>query len=183
MSKRGIGRRGEFIVRLVVAAAACAALIAGCGSAEPAGSVSLSAADVADISAQAAAAACARYCDDSQVYVLDEIVARDAQSGDETVMPVDMQQSLMASMDRTEIITQERHEGMFADGMLIEPGAVVVYVGPVDELGDGLVGIDIGVATRGDGYRADTYLFRSTGSGWEPASPEESGVTVTTSVS
>ena len=167
-------------MRLVFVVAVCAVLVVGCGSAESASAANLTTSEIAELSADAVVRACERYCDDSQVYVLARIVTK---SGDEEVMPVETQQALLERVDRAEIITLERQEGMFANGLVIDPDAVVINVGPVVRLGDGLVGIDITVATHRDGYRTDTYEFRSTGDGWEPTSPEESGVTVTTSVS
>jgi hypothetical protein len=59
----------------------------------------------------------------------------------------------------------------------------LISVGPVEKLAKGVVGIDIGLATARDGYFGETYIFQWDGSNWIPATPEDTGVTVTSSVS
>ena len=60
---------------------------------------------------------------------------------------------------------------------------VLMGVSPLDELADGVVGVDVSMV-RGDGeFRAQTMLFMWDGSSWVDATSEDTGVTVTSTVS
>ena len=48
---------------------------------------------------------------------------------------------------------------------------------------DGVAAVDIWVGEGFGIWKATTFLFRWSGTGWEPATPAETGVTVTTAVS
>jgi len=53
----------------------------------------------------------------------------------------------------------------------------------LDELADGVVGVDVSMV-RGDGeFRTQTMLFMWDGSSWVDATSEDTGVTVTSAVS
>ncbi len=68
------------------------------------------------------------------------------------------------------------------ENLLPEDGTVI-YLGPVEELKPGVIGVEIDTITAGDGFRGQTVQFQWDGHGWKLATGEDTGVTVTTSVS
>jgi hypothetical protein len=155
----------------------------GCGSARQAASDGIGHADTAELSGEAVARACELHCGESSIYVVDEIMTLTTREGDEEPMPADVADAIVARVDRAELISLEESHALFDGGVLTEPLAAVVYVGPVVELGEGIAAVDVGVATAHDGFRQDTYQFRQTARGWERVTPEDSGIPVTTAVS
>lgn len=59
--------------------------------------------------------------------------------------------------------------------------AILITLGPLRELAEGVAGIDIGLVAVS--ARGQTIQFRWDGSTWAPADSEDSGVTVTSFVS
>ena len=85
-------------------------------------------------------------------------------------------------------LTPLYEEILYVEVVHLEPSVgwdrcTLVSASPVRWLGAEVVGVDVWVA-RGilDGH-GETFLFRWDGAGWVDATPEETGVTVTTAVS
>jgi hypothetical protein len=98
-------------------------------------------------------------------------------------MPQLVKEAIAQRIERAEFITENEEAELVVDGNLADPTTAVVYVGPLADLENDVVGIDIGVLTSNGGSRFETHQFLWTGSEWNLTSEEETGVTVTTAVS
>lgn len=167
---------------LFVAGVAAALLLAACGDIEST-PASITAADAADMTAEAVEEACRRHCGEFDVYVVDQTFSFTTLAGREVTMPPATQQAILNRVDGAQMITLGQYHTMFVDGLPTDPRAAVVNVGPIVELREGVAGIDIGVSTQRNGLIGETHQFQWTGEGWEPATAEETGIHDTTSVS
>ena len=70
-----------------------------------------------------------------------------------------------------------------ADTSGLVDGGLLIGVSSVDELAEGVVGVDVGIMRSEFDFRAETILFRWDGSSWVDATSEDTGVTVTSAVS
>ena len=70
-----------------------------------------------------------------------------------------------------------------ADTSGLVDGGVLVGVSPVDELAEGVVGVDVGVMRSEFDFRGETILFQWDGETGVLATSEDTGVTVTSAVS
>lgn len=157
-------------------------LLAACGESEST-PAAITGADAADMAARAVEAACRHHCAGLDVYVVDQIFSLTTLAGREVTMSPEMEEAILDRMDGAQMITLNQYHAMFEDGLPIDPRAAIVNLGPIVELRDGVAGIDVGVGTRRDAFIGETYQFRWTGQGWEPATPEDTGITVTSAVS
>ena len=128
----------------------------------------------ADISARAAARACGSACINGTVYVLEGLLDADTLEGEEEPMPDETQAALLDAFDEVEFV---------ADAGGLVDGGVLIGVSPVDELAEGVVGVDVGIMRSEFDFRSETILFQWDGSSWVDATSEEFGVTVTSVVS
>ena len=85
--------------------------------------------------------------------------------------------------EEVQFIDLVQMNSMVRDGVLMDPEPIIVFLGPVIRLSDEVVGVRIGSHTSGDGAWGGTQQFQWTGQGWEPADPEETGITTVTMVS
>ena len=173
-------------VRTVLRGIVVAILAVGCGSdaAEPAVSAPEITAEVAaELSARALDRACALHCGELDVYVRDSISSATALVGEEIEMDQLTRTAIAASVDVVEFVTAGRADELVGDSGMVDPTAVMLWVAPAVELGDGVVGADVGVVTAHDGFRYETHQFSWSGASWELVTAEETGIPVTTAVS
>ena len=173
--------RRSVIVRLLISLVVMAALSAGC-----AGAPDLTERDEAMLSARAVAEICAVKCDGLTIYVVgghvfgsvDEVV------GDEPAMSAEMMSAIDGQLSQ-EVLFIDRLQvnALVIGGVLVDRNAIIVFVGPVTWLSSEVVGVAIGSHIADDGAWGGIQQFRWTGQAWEPADPEDIGITVTTSVS
>ena len=115
------------------------------------------------------------------VYVHDRVFTWDTEIGDEQAMPDETRAAIAAQFPNATFVSRSDVDSLFVDYFVIGDG-VLVSVGPVEELARDVVGVQVGVLfARFDGF-ADMIQFQWDGDSWEPATSEETGVTVTTSV-
>ncbi|MEX0796466.1 MAG: hypothetical protein WD274_07215 [Acidimicrobiia bacterium] len=136
----------------------------------------------AALSAQAVERACSNACQTYEiVYVRDELVNIGGSAGE---MPMKTRSAIADLFDGIQFARGQALDDLFGDDALFAGGeGILISVGPVEELAEGVVGIDVGLATARYGYHGETYLFQWDGSNWSPATPQDTGVTVTSSVS
>lgn len=136
---------------------------------------------VAEVSADAVARACAS-CVTGRMYVREQLLTSATVLGEERLMPEVTKQELAGRFEEVTFVDRNEELEVLGEDLLPEDGTVI-YVGPVEELKPGVIGVEIGTITAGDGFRAQVVQFQWDGDGWKPASGEDTGVTVTTSVS
>lgn len=136
----------------------------------------------AALSAEAVEDACSNSCQIYEIaYVQDELVNIGGSAGE---MPEETRSAISGLFDGIQFARGQALDDLFGDDFLFAGGdGILISVGPVEELAEGVVGIDVGLATARDGYFGETYVFQWDGSNWIPATPEDAGVTVTSSVS
>lgn len=166
-------------MKLLAVLAAAIALV-GCSSSEPAPAPDAEVS--ATLSAQAVERACSNSCQRYElIYVRDELVKL---GGFTREMPEETRSALSGPVDKIQFARGEDLDDLFDEDFQFAGGdGILISVGPVEELAEGVLGIDVGLGTGAEGYRGETYLFQWDGSNWIPATPEETGVTVTSSVS
>lgn len=136
---------------------------------------------VAEVSADAVVQACVT-CETGTVYVREQLLTTETVLGGERSMPEVTKQELSGRFD--EVTFVDRDEELEVLGEDLEPDdGTVIYVGPVAELKPGVIGVEIGTISAGDGFRGQVVQFQWDGDGWQLATSEDTGVTVTTSVS
>jgi hypothetical protein len=116
-------------------------------------------------------------CADAAVYLVDEYLAMEG-GGDP--LPGDVEEALIEGFGDVRLTSLFGVAALEGQGAITPPHGVLVSVGPIVELGPGVVGID--VATTVDGWSAHTVPFAWEGDEWVLTTPEESGVTVTSAV-
>lgn len=151
-------------------------LVGACTSAPPG---ALDGETTAELSARAAARACGSDCERLPVHVRDQLLYADTVVGDQEPMP-DLTRSALADVFAiVEFVDMDGADRLMESGDL----GVLMGVSPLDELADGVVGVDVSMV-RGDGeFRTQTMLFMWDGSSWVDATSEDTGVTVTSAVS
>lgn len=142
--------------------------------------------DEATLSARAVAELCAVKCDGFTIYLVrgeifgsvDEVV------GDEPDMSAEMMSAINDQLgEEVQFIDRPQVNSLVLDGVLVDRETVIVFLGPVTWLSSDVVGVRIGSHSPGDGAWGGTLQFQWTGDAWEPADPEDTGITVATSVS
>ena len=166
------------MVRLSCILAAVAALGGGCG-----GPRELTVAEEATLSARALAEVCAAKCGEFTIYVRDQVFSIDARVGEEVAMSGDMMTVINNQLGGVEFVNQHQASAMVIDGVLMDGGAILMFVGPVTRLDDHVVGVEVGSQTQRNGASGGTQQFRWNGQAWETADPEDTGITVPTWVS
>ena len=98
-------------------------------------------------------------------------------------MPDDVRNAVVEGLEQARFITEEQELSLFRDGLLDDPRMAIVYIGPLTNLGNNVVAVDIGVVTNRLGTLFETHLFEWDGNDWIRVFASETGITVTTSVS
>ena len=135
----------------------------------------------AQLSGDAAVVACST-CTTGTVYVRDHLLKAQTRVGEEEPMPDLVRERLAEVFDEVVFVGMDEETEMLGDDLQPENGTVV-YVGPVERLDANVLGIDIGLITKGDGFRGQTVQFLWDGDTWRLSTSEDTGVPVTTSVS
>jgi hypothetical protein len=121
-------------------------------------------------------------CVTGTVYVREQLLSGDTLLGEEQPMPEVTKRELSGLFDKVAFV--DRHKELQILGEDLLPGdGTVIYVGPVEELKPGVIVVEVGTITAGDGFRAQIVQFQWDGVGWKLATDKDTGVTVTTAVS
>jgi hypothetical protein len=137
--------------------------------------------DVAELSADAVVLVCVT-CETGTIYVREQLLTTETLLGEEQSMPEVMKQELSGRFDEVAFVDRAEELDILGEDLLPEDGTVI-YVGPVEELKPEVIGVEVGTITAGDGFRAQMVQFQWDGDGWKLATSEDTGVTVTSSVS
>ncbi len=135
------------------------------------------------MSARALAEVCAAKCGELTIYVRDQVFSFDALVGEEIGMSADMMTVINNQLGGVEFVNQQQASAMVIDGVLMDGGAILMFVGPVTKLDSNVVGVEVGSHTARDGASGGTQQFQWDGQAWEPADPEDTGITIVTWVS
>lgn len=145
---------------------------------------SLDAGIVAELSARAVTQACGMNCDLLTVYVRDQLLFADTLVGEEEPMPPATREAITGMFDQVRFVDMGEADLLVGDDLRVDGGSgVLISVSPLVELGDQVVGIDVGLMTSGDGFHGQTIQFMWDGETWMVATSEDTGVTVTSAVS
>ena len=169
--------------RLLLAALAATSLLTGCGSSSdpvPAITPDMQ----AELTVEALATACDSHCDREGVFIYDMLFKAATVSGNEARMPTAVRTAIADNYPNATFVEVDAADTLFGDDGLVAAGqGVLISIGPADELKDNVVGIDVGIVTARDGGYWQTIQFLWNGTRWEQADGDETGVTVTSSVS
>lgn len=69
------------------------------------------------------------------------------------------------------------------DSLVDRGDGLLISVAPAEELAAGVIGIDVGVTRSGEGLHGPTIQFMWDGETWVDATSDDTGVTVTSTVS
>jgi len=106
------------------------------------------------------AEACGSECDLLTVYVRDQLFDADTLVGDEQGMPDETRTALTDRFDEVEFVDMEDADRLVDDEFVVDDGdGVLVSVSPVDQLAEGVIGVDVGVTRSLDGYFGQTIQF------------------------
>jgi hypothetical protein len=135
----------------------------------------------AKITAMAIVEACGSGCPPT-VYVRDQLIKVTTEVGQEQPMSDATQQAIADEVPGVRFVRQT--ESLFGPSGAIDGGnSLLITVGPVEDLAPGIVGIEVGVTPRLFGGHGQVYQFQWSGSSWEPATSDVTGVTTTSWVS
>ena len=139
----------------------------------------MSADERGELTAQAVAAACGDLCNSSTLYIRDQLLGIDTLVGEEQSMPAEVTQAIRAAYPAATFVDQEAQDQVSGD--VLAGRAVLVHVDAVEQLAPDVVGVDVGVSF--ESFLSQTIQFLWDGSVWVIAESDDTGVTVTTSVS
>lgn len=169
-------------MRLLTRLAVISVIVAACSS-SVSGPPAITPDTEATLSAEAVVQACEDECAKFTIYVRDVLHGHQTR-GETEPMPDSMQDAIGEQLGDVTFVDLPRADALFGEDWLVDGGAgVLISVGPVLELAEGVVGIEVGVLTARDGGRGQVRQFQWDGEGWEPATSEDTGVTVTSWVS
>lgn len=139
----------------------------------------------AELIAEAMDRACYGVCSVLTPYVRDSLFKSNTTVGNELPMTLETTTAIEEVLDEpVTFVSYMEAKALFDDGGLVQSGSgVLLSAGPVEELADGVVGIEIGVITALDGGRGEVYQFAWDGDIWVPATSDETGVVTTEWVS
>ncbi len=138
----------------------------------------------ASISANAVVRACGSECAQFAIYVKDELHDHQSAPGQTVPMSELLRRAIGDDLGEVTFVDQPGADALFGEGALVDGGeGILISVGPVRELAAGVVGIEVGVTTARDGGRGEIHQFQWDGGSWQPATAEDTGVTVTSWVS
>lgn len=137
-----------------------------------------------ELAAEAVVRACSEECDQFTVYVYDELFTHDTLLGEEDPMPQSTIEQITERLGDVTFVGQEETDALFGEDALVDSGrGVLLSIGPIERLAQGVVGIEVGLVTARDGGRGQVVQFQWSGEEWLPATSEDTGVTVTSWVS
>ena len=139
---------------------------------------------VAELSASAAAGVCGMNCDLLTVYVRDQLLFADTLVGDEEPLPAPTREALTETFGRVQFVDMDQADQLVGDDLRVDEGrGVLLSVSPPVQLADGVIGVDVGLWSSGDGFHGETVQFMWDGETWVEATSEDTGVTVTSATS
>lgn len=166
---------------LLLFAAFNALLASGCAPDAP----PISADVEADLAANAVTRACESYgCDAETIYVKSRLSSKETKLSEEAEMPAQTRTAIEEQLGDVEFVDQGEANALFGEDALVDGGkGVLISVGPIEDLASDVVGIEVGVLTARDGGHGAVFQFQWTRDEWNPATSDETGVTVTSWVS
>lgn len=131
----------------------------------------------ATLIAEAIERACGGQCDLLTPYVFDQL--RKIGAPGQEPMTQQTVAAIEAAVEGIVFVGFSAVEELFEDSVSVDSGAgILIYAGPVEQLAEGVVGIEIGVIKgRVDG-RGETYQFVWDGRKWVPTTAEDTGITI-----
>ncbi|MFZ0627338.1 MAG: hypothetical protein WAN34_12660 [Acidimicrobiia bacterium] len=123
--------------------------------------------------------ACGDLCVETPIYVRDQLLDANTLVGEETPMPLEVSDAITEAYPTVVFVDLEQADQLTGD--LEGRRAVLVNIAPPTVVKPGVVGVDVGISYGG--YEEQTILFSRDGSDWVITNGEDSGVTVTSSVS
>lgn len=135
----------------------------------------------AALSVEAIQIACPECAFSDHMYVRDMQFASDTLVGDETEMPPEVKAAVQAAYPKATFVSRDETDELFVDGLVAGPGMIVSF-DDVAQLRDGVVGVDVMVLTARTAALGQTIQFQWSGTEWQHATPEQTGVTVTSAV-
>lgn len=146
-------------------------ILAACsGSSEPTPE------DVAKMAAQAVDLTCGRFCVRLDVYVVTDLQSESGDGGEApgSSMPEETQEAIGRAVPDADFVSSEEAEALFTDDSLVDGGrGVIVYVGPVEDVGEDAVSIEVEVVTALEGGDEGVHRFEWDGDNWRPATTDE----------
>jgi hypothetical protein len=137
-----------------------------------------------ELTAQAVAEACGNDCNRLTIYIRDQLFYTDTLVGDEQGMSDETRTALTERFDEVEFVDMDEADRLVEDDYAVDDGdGVLVSVSPIDQLAEGVIGVEVGVTRHLDGYFGQTVQFMWDGESWVLATSEDTGVPVITSVS
>lgn len=172
------------MVRFLTVAICLAAVGFGACTSPGSQAPELTAETESDLAVDALVRACDGECAGFTIYVHDELFTADTPLGQAEPMPQSTIEAIRERLGDVTFVNQNEADTLFGDDALVDSGnGVLISIGPVEELAEGVVGVEVGLVTARDGGHGQVLQFQWSGEGWTPATSDENGVTVTSWVS
>lgn len=137
-----------------------------------------------NLAADALVRACERECDGFRIYVHDELFTAVTLLGHAEPMPQSTVEAIRERLGDVTFVNETEADALFGDDARVDGGhGVLISIGPVEELAEGVVGVEVGLVTGREGGHGQVLQFQWSGDGWTPATSDDTGVTVTSWVS
>lgn len=161
------------------------ALVAIVACSEPASHAPEVTAEIeSDLAADALVRACDSECDRFDIYVHSELFTHETLLAEAEPMPQSTIEAIRERLGNVTFVDQVEADALFGDDALVDGGSgILASIGPIEDLAEGVVGIEIGLVTARDGGRGEVVQFQWNGETWMPATSDDTGVTVTSWVS
>lgn len=150
--------------RLLVSVTVAVALFACSSIVQP------TAEHVAKMSAQAIDLACGRDCERLHIYVVTDIEGKGAGAlPAETQMSDETKEAIERAVPEAQFVSADEAASLLGDDSLIDGGrGMIINVGAVEDLGEGLVGVEV-ILTSAVGAREESVQeFEWDGEDWRP---------------
>lgn len=134
------------------------------------------------LSVMAMAEACGTDCSSGGVYVHDQLFKASTLLGNEVPMTPATRDAIAGEFPGASMVTADEADALFDENGFITEG-VLISIAPLEELGDGVVAIDVGTVTARDGGHGSTVLFQWSGGTWVVVDGVDVGITTTSWVS
>lgn len=132
-----------------------------------------------ELTAKAIAAACEEICNSKPLYIRDQLIGIGTVVGEEEPMPAEVTQAIRGAYPAATFVDQDAQDRVSDE--LLAGRAVLVSVADVAHLASGVIGVEVGVSS--ESFLSQTVQFLWNGSNWVIADSDDTGITVTTSVS
>ncbi len=157
-------------------------VVAACNSAP--GVSEITDAEAASLTVDAMIRACEDECSRLDIYVRDVLTGHTLVEQPRPSMPEATKRAILDHFEAVEFVDQGAADELFGVDALVDRGrGVLIAIGPLLDLADGVVGVEIGVLTARDGGRGQVWQFQWQNGEWSPATGDQTGVTVTSWIS